>query len=298
MLSVSRGLELVTRGIKNPGKVLPFFDRRVNKILAPRRARKLAGAEHPQVAGIGEALSEAIANRHDADEARWIDTLKELRAEIDSNVKPLQIVDYGAGSPDADRSRKEMQEGIEETRQVNELAKSGYSDCLFLFKLIRQVRPETVLELGTSVGMGAAYQGAALQLNEHGTLTSIEGSDAIADVARSYLASVGVATVTVEVGRFQDVLPGLLDRQEPIDIVYIDGHHNGDATLGYFEQIFPHLSADAILIFDDITWSKDMSRAWEIIKTDERIGTTVNTGGMGVCCTDDYLDNSYQILIE
>jgi len=53
--------------------------------------------------------------------------------------------------------------------------------------------------------------------------------------------------------------------------------------INYFEQIFPFLSKNAILFFDDIGWSKGMQRAWRVFEKDERIKFTIDLWSMGVC---------------
>ena len=86
-----------------------------------------------------------------------------------------------------------------------------------------------------------------------------------------------------KVGLFSVVLPDLLPQIEPIDFAFIDGHHNGQATVNYFKQIYPFLSESAILLFDDINWSKDMQWAWRVFENDERIKFTIDLWSMGVC---------------
>ena len=66
--------------------------------------------------------------------------------------------------------------------------------------------------------------------------------------------------MTVITGRFQDVLDDTLADLREVDYVFIDGHHDEKATLDYFNRIYPFLSKNAIVLFDDISWSEGMKR--------------------------------------
>jgi predicted O-methyltransferase YrrM len=87
----------------------------------------------------------------------------------------------------------------------------------------------------------------------------------------------------VHQGQFSDLLPGLLARTAPLDYVFIDGHHDGPATVGYFGQIHPSLSPGALVVFDDVAWSSGMAEAWKAIRADPRVRVAVDLGMMGVC---------------
>ena len=158
--------------------------------------------------------------------------------------------------------------------------------CCVLFKLIRSMHPNVCIEMGTAVGVSAAYQAAALKLNGHGTLLTLEGSSSLADIARSNLRQLGLDTAEVVAGRFQDTLPGLLAARKPVDYVFVDGHHEEKATCAYFEQLLPFLAEAALLVFDDITWTEGMKRAWNTIAHDRRVGIAVDLGPIGLCVVD------------
>ena len=84
-------------------------------------------------------------------------------------------------------------------------------------------------------------------------------------------------------GRFQDTLAPLFDKRPAIDFAFVDGHHDRDATLSYFEQLVPHLSSEGVLVFDDIAWSAGMADAWSRIRSDHRVGLAVDLFKVGIC---------------
>lgn len=68
----------------------------------------------------------------------------------------------------------------------------------------------------------------------------------------------------------------VLKEVERVDMAYIDGHHDGDATLGYVEQILPFTHEQSVLILDDIHWSEDMEEAWETLRKDDRFTLSID----------------------
>ncbi len=132
------------------------------------------------------------------------------------------------------------------------------------------------MELGTCLGITAAYQAAALEINQSGKLVTLEGAEPLAELACDNFKRLRLSRATVRVGRFQDILGAILREQAPIDFAFIDGHHDGDATVGYFREILPFLSEGAILVFDDILWYETMKIAWQRIRAHRQVKTSVD----------------------
>jgi predicted O-methyltransferase YrrM len=223
------------------------------------------------------------------EEKNWIDRIEHLRTEMNSSTKQVSRTDYGAGNSDSNRAQEEMRAGVEIEDTLGHISQAASKPafwCCFLFKLVRTMQPSLCIEMGTAVGISAAYQAAALKLNGHGVLLTLEGATSLADIAKSNFQQLGLDTVEVVVGRFQDTLPDVLAKRQPVSYTFVDGHHDEQATLGYFEQILPFLSEKALLVFDDIAWSEGMKRAWNAIAHDRRVAVAVDLGPMGLCVID------------
>ena len=153
----------------------------------------------------------------------------------------------------------------------------------FLLRLIRELSPRSCLELGTGLGLSAAYQAAALELNGSGSLTTMEGAAGWAAVAAQGLDDLGLGErARVEVGAIDDLLPELAARLDPIDYAFLDADHSVQATLEHFEVLLPHLSPGATVLLDDIAQSDEMRRAWMSIGASRRAATSLSLGRMGV----------------
>ncbi len=254
--------------------------------------RALRRVPHPRDAALERILNAvelAARGRLGPEERAWVRRIEALRRELLRSSQPVSLPDFGPGhsavsdrEPGFDRHR--------ETSTVGERCRLGSKSpfgALLLFRLVREFRPARCLELGTNLGISAAYQAAALRLNGSGVLATIEGAPELAELARRHLHGLGLQEAEVLPGRFLDVLPRVLEAPEPLDYVFIDGHHDGPATVAYFDRIHPALAAaGALVVFDDVAWSSGMAQAWETLRADPRIRVSVNLGAMGICWTD------------
>lgn len=201
----------------------------------------------------------------------------------------VEVVDFGAGyapglfAPGG--GAKPVRRTIAEIARRAAIP-SGWG--VFLFTLVRELAPVRLLELGTSLGLSAAYLCVALRRNETpgstgARLVTIEGDPALAALASGHLDRVAPGTAHVRVGRFDEVLPGVLTSEEPFDFVFIDGHHEEEAVWRYYRMIRSRVADGACLVLDDIEpWGTGVYRAWKRIVASEPGAFAVHLGKMGV----------------
>jgi predicted O-methyltransferase YrrM len=216
---------------------------------------------------------------------KMIDAIRSACANLDEEVI---IRDFGAGDSQK-RTTAVMEQGVETRVTIGDTVRIGATPAKWgklLFRIVRDFKFQYCLELGTHIGISAAYQLAALKLNGSGRLVTIEGAEAFAKLAKDNLATIGYPEFEVLTGRFIDVLPKIFTTEQSIDFAFIDGHHDETATQQYFELIYPFLSTNALLIFDDIDWSTGMQRAWRTISHDKKIKASIDTGRWGICFID------------
>ncbi|MBI5610440.1 MAG: class I SAM-dependent methyltransferase [Deltaproteobacteria bacterium] len=258
-------------------------------IQTARTLAKLEGHPHAAVRAAASACKSALLGRFSPEEQAWIAEVEDLRSRASRSAEVVRIDDFGAVSPNSNLTAEQMYAGRVIERTVGAACKAASKPLVWsslLFQLVRHFDPKTCVELGCCVGISATFQAGALRLNGHGgRLWTLEGAPAFAEVARRHFQEVGV-DVEVVVGRFQDTLAGFLTEHAPIDYAFIDGHHDEQATIDYFEQFLPHCGPGAVLVFDDINWSKGMTRAWHRIEADPRVPLAFDCGEIGLCVMD------------
>jgi predicted O-methyltransferase YrrM len=115
---------------------------------------------------------------------------------------------------------------------------------------------------------------------------SIEGSKELSKFAATHLASMNLHA-TLLVGEFTEVLEKQIDwKTFRPEFVLLDGNHREEATLDYFEYLLPRLGANAILVLDDIYWSKGMTKAWKTIIRHPRVTVSIDLFDLGICFLD------------
>lgn len=245
---------------------------------------RLASHQHPQLKALGGAIQEAWCNELSAQEQEMISRIEKRRSFLLGLDKEIVVIDYGAGSSRSNRTKEEMERGVrsmEKLAQITMASTPAFWSTV-LFKIIRKLKPLSCVELGSCVGISAAYQASALNINGKGKIVTLEGAPEIASIAKETFESLGINNASVVVGPFHKTLAGVLEASKPIDFFFNDGHHDHLAVKRYFNQAMPFLSDNAVIVFDDISWSPGMRKAWAGIEADERISATIDLRTIGI----------------
>ncbi len=198
--------------------------------------------------------------------------LKALRKKLLSSNEEIEILDLGAGS----RINKSN------LRKIKTIARNAEKPAKFgrLFhRLIRRFQPETIVELGTSLGLTTLYLSKAAPKAE---ILSFEGCPETANVAEKNFADQTASNIRVVLGNIDVTLPEHLTSLKNIDFLYVDANHRYEPTVRYFEQCLPYAKNDSLFIFDDIYWSPGMTQAWEYIKAHPQVTITVDLFWIGL----------------
>lgn len=195
--------------------------------------------------------------------------IEKLRADLQQNTSPIHLTDYGTK-----RERPVTIAQLE--KQVAVHAKYGR----LLYSLTKYLKPNNILELGTSIGLSSSY----LKLGHPSAhLLSLEGSDTLIDVAHKNHRALNITGIEVIQGEFSRTLPAAINKLQTLDLVFFDGNHQKEATLNYFKQCLPYADDNSVFVFDDIYWSEGMAKAWEEIKQHPQVTLTIDVYQFGIC---------------
>ncbi len=103
--------------------------------------------------------------------------------------------------------------------------------------------------------------------------------------------------ITLVRGNIDDTLETALEHMKCADMVYMDANHRFEPTVRYFEKILEYTNDDSIIILDDIHWSEEMSRAWEVIRTHDAVTMSIDFHRMGWVFFQPFRNN-YHYRIE
>jgi predicted O-methyltransferase YrrM len=198
--------------------------------------------------------------------------IESMRAKYLLNNTAIEIEDFGASG-----TIKKTK-----TKKISTIAKGSASTAKqgeLLFKLVDYFKPNTILELGTSLGMATMYMAMA---NKKTNLITIEGSPNISSVAQQSFDKLKLKNIQTYVGNFDDQLKTILHNITTVDFVFIDGNHRKEPTLNYFFLCLQKATDDSVFIFHDIHWSAEMFDAWNEIKQHPRVTITIDLFYLGI----------------
>jgi predicted O-methyltransferase YrrM len=267
-------------GIRNLLGNIPFIVQAHTRIVSPirrrlteRRLKRLEYSQYPQGAKISEAL---VGLQHEPPLSGkiWVERIELERMRLLSRHEALDDGSLGQGGLYDDGVT------IEQACSVSKPPKPA----LLLFLLTRTIEPMNVIELGTNVGISSAYIGAGLKANgQGGRIATLDASPYRQRLAREMHRNLGIDNTSYIQGLFTDTLDQTLATPGPVDLAFIDGHHQYQPTLDYFEKIYTSSAPGAVFVFDDIRWSDGMKRAWSRIRSDDRLGLVVDLHSVGIC---------------
>lgn len=198
--------------------------------------------------------------------------LKQYRNALLRNKNTIEVTDFGAGS----RVFKSN------TRQISKIAETAGitpKRAELLYRITNYFKPETILEIGTSLGLATS----ALSLgNPEAEIVTLEGCPETSGVAQKQFQKFNLTNVEAVVTEFKNYFSETATKNCHWKLIYFDGNHSKQATLDYFELLLPTITNETVWIFDDIHWSEDMEAAWEIVKNHPKVTVTIDTFQWGL----------------
>lgn len=195
-----------------------------------------------------------------------------LRKELLHDPTIISITDLGAGSKLSNTNQRSI-------AAITKSASKKPRHARFLALLAQTLDCKNVIELGTSMGLTTAYLAKA---NPQATITTIEGCPQIHQKAIQNFDRLQLRNIMALQGNFDETLPDLLEKMGGFDLLYVDGNHTREATLRYFYLVLKHVHNFSVIVFDDIYWSEDMTRAWNEIIKHEKITASVDAFEFGI----------------
>jgi predicted O-methyltransferase YrrM len=123
---------------------------------------------------------------------------------------------------------------------------------------------------------------------------TMEGSGEVLHVAQGVWRALQMENIEWTEGNIDDTL--YKRARKTIDVAYVDANHTYEATMRYVDFLLPRLPEKGVLILDDIHYSGQMEHAWEALKNDARVTTSMDLYHVGLLFVDPhYLKRHYII---
>lgn len=198
--------------------------------------------------------------------------IEKIRKELLKNKTIISKDDFGAGSKQSNSKEQTI-------KDITKLSAVKPFTGRLLYRLVNYLKPDSIIELGTSVGVSTCYLAAG---NDKSKVYSLEGDKSLVKIAAENLNKLGLGNVNVICGDFDTQIPILLSEISKCGIIFIDGNHTEEATLRYFKYFSEKADSDTLIIFDDIRWSNGMQSAWKNICDDKNVSISVDLFNCGL----------------
>jgi predicted O-methyltransferase YrrM len=208
------------------------------------------------------------------------DKIEQVRTFHINNHNTLNINDQGAGSSIKNGQARTI-------ASICKVSTSGEKKCRLIYNIIQYLKPQSVVELGTNLGIATAYiQIASKNENVH----TIEADAQLMDIAQQTFTRLKLPIITYNTTFetfFRDYPEIIIDA----DLVYIDGNHTYEGTILAYREATISQTKQKVLIFDDIYWSKGMQRAWKDICLDITSGYCIDLYIIGIVILNVNIDH-------
>lgn len=196
--------------------------------------------------------------------------LKKHRKALRVDTSKFEMKDFGQGSRVFKGNARKVSTVLKNAGMKKKRQK-------LLFRLAKYFKSETILELGTSLGLGTVALSVS---NEFAEINTVEGCPNTLEKAQQYFEKFNLHNIAIHQKLFREFLSE--NTSEKYDLIFIDGDHNGERTLGYFNSLLKNVHNDSVIIFDDIYWSKGMTDAWKKIIANEKVTVSIDTFQWGM----------------
>ncbi|MEM9373881.1 MAG: class I SAM-dependent methyltransferase [Planctomycetota bacterium] len=133
------------------------------------------------------------------------------------------------------------------------------------------------VELGSAFGIGTVAICAA-ELGTDNPIDGIEYEAWRAEIAQEGARELIPDRAAVHAGDIGEVLPRLATQRPAIGFAFVDAMHTHKATMGYHNLLEQHAARGAMVLYDDLSWSNQMERAWRDIVAAASVTDAIRIG--------------------
>jgi predicted O-methyltransferase YrrM len=247
-------------------------------------------ARHRHGRGVHPPFAYGIVNgvvHGDGPDLPGLSLIEDYRRELLKDTGTVRVEDHGAGSRRVRGDERKIRDLVRHTAISARLGR-------LLARLVRNLGPDTMIELGTGMGISSLYLAMA---NPGGKLHTCEGSHAVAGLAEDGFARLGVGNIEVHRGRFSDLLPGLLELTGSGFFIFIDGDHRESNLVSYVSRVMAAGREDLVMVMDDIHWSRGMHRAWKSIISMPEVSLSIELFNAGIVFVKKQIQKDHFVVI-
>lgn len=172
-------------------------------------------------------------------------------------------------------------------QEISSIAASPEIWGKFHYFIAKNLSAKNYLEIGTNLGISGSYILSALKKNPESNFVTMEGLESLCEISRKQFLKISdEKNFQIIQGLYENTFDQVLDLPFDFDVIFIDGNHQKDPTLHYFNSLKSKINSPAVIVFDDINWNVGMQEAWEIIRNERDVSYALDLYKLGIVIID------------
>ncbi|MEM1120737.1 MAG: hypothetical protein AAGJ18_09830 [Bacteroidota bacterium] len=166
-------------------------------------------------------------------------------------------------------------------KTVNQLVKSKSISAevgAILFKTVHEYQPNTILELGTNLGIATLYQAT---VDSTAKVVTLEEDEQIATKTKAYFKRLGTRNIELVGGNVEQQLPKILKKLETIEHLYFNTFWGTAQTLAYFEQCQPYFVPNTVFVFRAPYANTESLAVWQKLQQHPKVKLSLDVYNLG-----------------
>lgn len=216
-------------------------------------------------------------------EEKSFEAIEKIRTKLLQDSATLEVEDMGAGALQYKAKRK-----------ISDIARRSVSNkkySVLYSSLIKYFNAQLSIELGTSLGINTLY---LAQYSKQ--VITFEGAKTIATLARKNFELMKCYNIQLIEGNLNYSLQNYLQNIQRFDFALIDANHRYTPTIEYFELLSKKTHSKAIIVMDDIHYSREMETAWVYCKNSPFVYASADLFRCGILFFDPSLNKQHVVL--
>ena len=199
--------------------------------------------------------------------------IEKRRNYLSHNQKTICVLDLGA------KGQGQNRVSIRKIASIVKTSSKSAKIYRVLSRIVQFYNLENIVEFGTSFGLSTAYIATA---NATSKVFTVEGCPEISKIASETFKELKLNNIEQINVDFDYAIKHFADKFHNLDFFFVDGNHDYVPTINYFNFAKQYAKENTIFVFDDIYWSKSMTKAWQTIKADPQVTITIDLYYIGI----------------
>lgn len=148
-----------------------------------------------------------------------------------------------------------------------------------LFRLTNYFKPQSILQLGPSMGLSTLY------LTSYASglkCIALENVPEFASIARMTFEKAARNPIDLRVGSYKELLPKALEDMEKLDFVFFNTLYEQQNNSRLFEECLTHVHGDTVFVFEGIKENRKMREFWQEVCRNPKVTVTIDLYSMGI----------------